>query len=293
MDDQQSNVKPVKLKRHMILWVCLIALGMMLIGQLLGELLLLPFELSITGMEAKWQFLLMYFSFIGIDLLVLLYCGLAEKDIFRSFLSPGRGGGKGNTLKEFGLGVLIGFAMNGFCNLLAWLHGDLDFSVGRFEILYMLAAFLCVMVQSGAEELVTRGYMLGALRERYGVWVAVLANSLFFGCMHLLNPGITLLSMLQIVFIGVAFSLAVIYSGSLWMAIAIHTMWNFTQNFLFGLPNSGIVSQGSFLHLEASSSSIFYDAVFGVEGSITSVFVDLLLCLFLWLRWKKTQPSEL
>ncbi len=288
MDEEMIEEKPVKKKRHRIVWVCLIALGLMLAGQIVGELLCLPLGLVIPGEQASWRFLLMYLSFIGIDGAVLLYCGLAEKDVFRSFGSAGRGGGKGNTLKEFGLGVLIGFVMNGLCILVAWLHGDLDFSVGRFEVLYLLVAFLCVMIQSGAEEILTRGYMLGAMRERYGVWVAVIVNSLFFGLLHLFNTGITVLSMLNIVLIGFALSLVVYFRGSLWMAIAIHTMWNFTQNFLFGLPNSGIVSQGSFIHLEAAKSSAFYDAVFGVEGTITAIVVELLLCLLVWLRWKKS-----
>ena len=61
------------------------------------------------------------------------------------------------------------------------------------------------------------------------------------------------------------------------MAAAIHTSWNFTQNFLFGLPNSGLVSKGSFLHLEAASDSILYDTVFGVEGAIPALIVTAVL----------------
>jgi hypothetical protein len=57
------------------------------------------------------------------------------------------------------------------------------------------------------------------------------------------------------------------------MCIAVHTAWNFTQNFLFGLPNSGIVSESSFLHLEAAKDSLFYDVVFGIEGTLSSVIV--------------------
>ena len=71
------------------------------------------------------------------------------------------------------------------------------------------------------------------------------------------------------------------------MAIAIHTMWNFTQNFLFGLPNSGIVSQGSFLHLDAAAGSVFYDAVFGVEGALPAVLVDLALAVAVVLLAKR------
>ena len=218
---------------------------------------------------------------------VFLYVALADKELKPIFCSARRGGIRGNTLRNFGLGVLIGFLMNGACILVAWLHGDLHFSVGRFYPVYLIVTFLCVTIQSGAEEMITRGYIYGALRERYPVWVAVAANALLFGVLHLANPGVTVISILSIVLIGVGLSLVMLWCESLWMAIAIHTMWNFTQSILFGLPNSGIVSEGSFLHLEAARGSLLYDAAFGVEGALPAIIVELALCVWLWLSAKK------
>ena len=287
MDQNNPITEPVKKKkRQFFLAVIGIALALMLCGDILGELLTGLIR-SFVPMSAQWKFLLTYLSFIGIDVVVLLYCRLAERDVRRSFRSARRGGSFGNTLGEFALGILIGFVTNGICILAAWLHGDLHFSVGRFEAVYLLAAFVTVLIQSAAEELLTRGYMLGALRERYGVWIAVAINSLFFGALHLANPGVSVMSILDIVVVGVALSVVVVCRGSLWMAIAIHTMWNFTQNFLFGLPNSGIVSQGSFLQLDAAADSVFYDAVFGVEGALPAVLVDLALAVAVVLLAKR------
>lgn len=285
----ETAAKPVKkLKRHFLIIVLLLAFVMILAGQILGELITQPMS-SLGG--PAWSFLLMYLSFIGIHIITLFYCALAEKPIFRSFWHAAQGGGPGNTLKLFGLGLVIGFLMNGVCILLAWLHKDLHFSLGSFQFGYLLVAFLCVLVQSAAEELVTRGYMMGALRERYPVWVAVAANSLFFAALHLLNPGITVLSFLNIVMIGLCFSLVMVVFDSLWMCVALHTAWNFTQNLIFGLPNSGIVSKSSWLHLEAARGSLLYDAVFGVEGSVTALVVEALfiVCIALYGLRKKKQ----
>ena len=57
----------------------------------------------------------------------------------------------------------------------------------------------------------------------------------------------------------------------------------------FGLPNSGIVSEGSFLHLEAARDSAVYSALFGVEGAITTtlVLLVLVLCVLLCKRRKQ------
>ena len=280
---------PVKKKRrHFLLAVILIGFLLILFGQLLGEILTGQILRLLPDAGGGLAFLFLYLSFIGIDILVLAYCALWEKDVFRSFLSPKRGGGRGNTGRNFALGLLFGFLMNGVCILLAWLHGDLDFSVGRFQVLYLLCALVCVCVQSGAEELVTRGYMMGALRQRYPVWVAIAINSVFFGALHLANPGITVVSLFEIVAIGLALSLVIYYFESMWMAIAIHTAWNFTQNYLFGLPNSGIVSESSFLHLEGATNSVFYDAAFGIEGTIVSVVViALFTAAVVWYARKK------
>lgn len=296
MDEQNNAALPVepaaetKKKRrpirHMIWAVCLIALLIALLGQIAGDFLV---GLAIKGFgitDASRLFLFMYLSMIGVDLLVLLYTLLCERPIFRSFGRRAVPGGRGNTWKLFGIGLLAGFAMNALCILAAWLHGDIVLSVGRFRPLYLLAALVCVCVQSGAEELVTRGYMMGAIRDRYNVWVAAAVNSLFFGALHLLNPGITVLSFVNIVAVGLALSVVMIKLESLWFCIAMHTAWNFSQSIFFGLPNSGIVSEGSLFHLEAARGSVLYSAAFGVEGAITTtlVLLALTLCVLLAAR---------
>ena len=278
-----APAKPRKKVRHMIWAVCLIALALMTLGQLLGEIgtSVLARALNIT--DGATLFLFMYLSFIGIDLLVLLYTLLCERPIFRSFTLRGPNGGSGNTWKLFGLGLLVGFVMNAICILAAYLHGDLDFSVGRFDLPYLLGALGCVCVQSGAEELLCRGYMFGAVRERYNVWVAGIVNAFLFGALHLANPGVTVLSVVNIVLFGLALSVVMAKMESLWFCVAVHTAWNFSQSIFFGLPNSGIVSQGSFLHLEAATDSVLYSTAFGVEGTITTSLVLLILSLIVLL----------
>ena len=289
MDEQNNAALPVepaaetKKKRrpirHMIWAVCLIALLIVLLGQIVGDFLV-GFAIKGFGItDASTLFLFMYLSMIGVDLLVLLYTLLCERPIFRSFGRRAVPGGRGNTWKLFGVGLLAGFAMNALCILAAWLHGDIVLSVGRFRPLYLLAALVCVCVQSGAEELVTRGYMMGAIRDRYNVWVAAAVNSLFFGALHLLNPGITVLSFVNVVAVGFALSVVMIKLESLWFCVAMHTAWNFSQSIFFGLPNSGIVSEGSFFHLDAARDSVLYSAAFGVEGAITTTLVLLALTL--------------
>ncbi len=275
--------------RHMIWAVALISLALMLLGEIVGDLFTGSLKTLFGITDPSGLFLMMYLSFLGIDALVLLYTLLCERPIFRSFGLRSENGGRGNTWGMFGIGLLVGFGMNALCILLAWLHGDLVLSVGRFNALYLLAALVCVCVQSGAEELLTRGYMLGALRDRYPPWLAVLVNALFFGALHLFNNGITVLSFINVAAFGLALGYVMVKLESLWFCIAVHTAWNFSQSIFFGLPNSGIVSQGSFLHLEAARDSALYSANFGVEGAFTTTAVLALLCLAVLLIARRKQ----
>ena len=286
--------KPKKLKRHFWLWPLLIGFALTILGQIIGDVTIIPFE-YIFDIPDMWQFSLMYLSFYGIILVVLGFCALCERPIFKTFLPAGKGGLKNNTVKDFFIGVLFGFIMNGGCIFIAWLHGDLHFSIGEFLPVYFIVTFICVTIQSSAEEMITRGYIYQAHAERYPVWFALIGNSLLFGALHLGNEGITVISFVELFASGFALSLAVYARKSIWFAYGCHAMWNFTQSIIFGLPNSGIVSRGSFLHLEAASGSFCYDPVFGVEGTIFSVLSEFLVigwCIWLIMKDKKKKSAE-
>ena len=285
-----APVKARKPVRHMMWAAALISLLLMVLGEIAGDAITAILAKLFHVQDGATLFLFMYLSFIGIDIAVLLYTWLFEKPVFRSF-GCRAAGGEGNTWKFFGIGLLVGFAMNAGCILLAWLHGDLHFSLGAFRPFYLLAALICVCIQSGAEELLCRGYMMGVVSDRYNVWVAAVFNSLFFGALHLGNPDVTVLGILNVVAVGFALSVAMIRLRSLWFCIAVHTAWNFSQSIFFGLPNSGIVSAGSFLHLEAAADSIFYDTGFGVESSFPAFVMMVLLtvCLLLLGRRKAAE----
>ena len=78
--------------------------------------------------------------------------------------------------------------------------------------------------------------------------------------------------------------------------MAAHAMWNFNQNIIFGLPNSGAVSPVSILKLDASTAvdSFAYNVGFGVEGTILACVVLILGSLLIWWigRKKGMKPTE-
>ena len=207
-------------------------------------------------------------------------------------------GRRRNGFKMLGIGLLLGFLTNFFCIICALLHGDIKlyFDCAASQIPYFLFSLVCVCIQSSSEEMWCRGFLYERLHERYPLWVAVVVNGVLFGLLHIFNPGVSAIPIIGIIITGLSYSLLRLYCGNIWIAMGIHTGWNFTQNYLFGLPNSGLVSEASVFHLDAANavSSIIYDWEFGVEGGIPALFIDALLgAIILYMAIKDGKIREL
>ncbi len=243
------------------------------------------------------NFVLEYYTpLIFSVLFFLIFCLISRKNRFLlDIVKPTR---ERKSIKLFGVGILLGFLTNFFCILCALIHGDIklyfDFAVSQIPV--MIFAFICVFFQSTSEELWCRTFMYERINVHYPLWVAIIVNGTVFGLLHSFNPGITVLAMVDLIVCGLVYSLLRWYSGSIWTCMGIHTMWNFTQNFLFGLPNSGLVSEASVMHLDAATgiSNLIYSYEFGVEGAVPAIFIDLLLgAVILWAAKKEGRLGEL
>jgi membrane protease YdiL (CAAX protease family) len=189
--------------------------------------------------------------------------------------------------------------MNGAAILMAWMHGDIRMYFDKFEPVPFIILFIAVFVQSAAEEMVCRGFIyqrvLRTYRNRF--WLALIINSVFFGMIHLGNNGISAMAVVDIVVTGLLFSAMVYYFDSLWMAMAAHAGWNFTQSILAGLPNSGNVVPYSVFRLDAASArdSFFYNVAFGVEGTIPAILIQVVVLAALVMIGRKIggRPTDI
>ncbi|MBD5089274.1 MAG: CPBP family intramembrane metalloprotease [Clostridiales bacterium] len=271
----------------------LLVLASIIPGQFLGSLFqFIPFIMSTNiGVTVT-----MYFGFIGIWILAILYIRFTKKN--RPILKILGRSAAGNTLGNFLIGIGMGFGLNGICILAAWLHKDIVLYYDTFQPVYLLIIFIAVFVQSSAEELLCRGFLYQRLMRSYkSPAVAIVGNASLFALMHLLNDGVTALSILNIFVVGILFSFMVYYMDSIWCAMAVHTAWNFTQNIIFGLPNSGMVSPYSVFRLDASTAnnSFAYNVGFGIEGTLLADVVLILacICMYLWGRKYGKKPCDI
>lgn len=297
-----------------IIFYVLIAIGLMEIGSIIGILLIeLPIESAIFSHSAVFEesilnmlvngipldplaeTVLAYLPFIGVWVVCILwFLKKNNRPLYRSFSRYCTG----NTVATLLLGFAIGAGMNGACIFMAHIHGDIHLTWNSFRVLPLLSIFLCVFIQSSAEELVCRGYLYQKLLYRYHKpIVAIVGNSLLFSLLHILNPGINILGLLDIFVSGILFSLMAYYLDSLWCAFAAHTAWNFTQNIVFGLPNSGMMVPFSMfkLDVDTASDSFAYNTAFGVEGTLLAIAVEVIVCaaLCVWGQKHHKTPTNI
>lgn len=244
---------------------------------------------NIVSKEIGFSFTYLCFIVSLIGLILMLLVTKRNRKILKTFL-PGYGN---NNWKTLLLGLLIGFIANSICVLVAFFRGDLHFyvSFSITQLPYFLFTFVCVFIQSSTEELWTRGFIYERLKVKYPEWVGILANALFFSLLHINNSGITPLALINIAAVGIAYSLIKRATNSIWIAMGIHAMWNFTENFIFGLPNSGAASEISVLSLDAMKDSWAYDKTFGVEATITTLIIHITMGVIAILIYRHNKKS--
>ncbi|MDE6659495.1 MAG: hypothetical protein K2K01_05225, partial [Eubacterium sp.] len=140
----------------------LVVFLLILIGQLPGALLQFLPLMTVSNVGAT---ILRYSSFAGIWIIAILYMRFTKKN--RPILKTLGKSASGNTLKNFLLGIGIGFGLNGVCILAAWLHKDIALHFDTFQPGYLLLIFIAVFIQSSAEELLCRGFLYQRLMRSY------------------------------------------------------------------------------------------------------------------------------
>ena len=242
-------------------------------------------EVTQRLMESDGYMIGMLFSDIVMMLIVFLFCRFIQKRKLRTlgFIKKG-------MLKEYGLGMLLGFAFFSVCVLLGVLFGGLkiegispEFSIGIF-----VAYLLGYMVQGMTDEVLCRGYFLGSYARRYPVYAAVLANSLLFASLHLLNSGISVLAFINITLFGIFASIYFIRRGSIWGIGAFHSIWNLVQGNFYGIKVSGTpVGNTLFTTQAIAGKSLWNGGDFGMEGSLICTIVLTCGIIFLYTRKNK------
>jgi hypothetical protein len=119
-------------------------------------------------------------------------------------------------------------------------------------------------------------------------WMATVITSGLFFLAHTGNTGEDKLGLLLVFLAGVSFVVALWRTGSLWWAIGFHMAWDWSQSFLYGVPDSGLIVQGRLFATHAMGNPLLSGGADGPEGSVFCIPILLLVIAVLFLF---TRPS--
>lgn len=191
-------------------------------------------------------------------------------------------------LKGWGFGTLL--LLVSFLG--TYLLGGLEFVKVDFSqrtILYILSLIPFWFIQGGTEELVTRGWLLQTVTNKLNLSWGIAISSSLFSILHLGNQGVTALSLISIVLVGVLMALYMLKTDNIWGVAALHGAWNFAQGNLVGVSVSGQNVGGSLFHFQARTGvpDWLSGGAFGLEGNIVTCVVLVVGIIILRLQLKK------
>lgn len=229
-------------------------------------------------------------SFFFMSLLVFLWVKFIEKRPFSSL-----GFFKEGWLKELGRGFLIGTVQFSLIVVLLLVTGTGSLKFGQVNLqslIFVLAIIPFWILQGGTEELVTRGWLFPAVSAKSNIFIGILISSALFGALHLFNPGVTVLSIVNIILDGIFACFLMLKYDNMWVLAGMHGAWNFVQGNIYGIQVSGQGASTSILNYSSQSSvDLLSGGAFGAEGSIFASIV-LIGCIA-YLYWSLKKENRL
>lgn len=211
----------------------------------------------------------------------------------RPLISLGLGLGL-QTLRQFFIGALLGALMISSFFVIALGLGWLKVSPQNLSVtdtLKTLSLYALGLLGAAVfEELLSKGYVFQTLLEGVGVYSTVFLTSVAFSLLHMGNPHMTLLGLINLGLAGVLFAVAYLRTRALWLPMGLHFTWNFFQ-YGFGLPISGIEFPDSPLKVELTGPLYLTGGAFGPEGGLITTAIFAITIDFLMLS-KKLKPEE-
>ncbi len=187
--------------------------------------------------------------------------------------------GFSNASREFGLGSLTGLGLFGFVIAILWLLGFYRVNGIDFILLSLIGALLGALLSAFVQELIFRAVIYRITEEWLGTWWALAISAILFGLIRLSTSGTTIFSALAVALqAGVILAAAYALTHRLWMALGLHTMWDFANDGIFGVGVAGQTGQPlhGLFQANLSGPELFTGGALGVEASVITLVVMLI-----------------
>ena len=129
--------------------------------------------------------------------------------------------------------------------------------------------------------------------DRFGGRRVWMLSIVLFAFVHTGNGGETAMGIIAVSLAGLAFVFSLWWTGSLWWAIGFHAAWDWAQSYLYGVADSGLISEGHLLASRPTGTALISGGTTGPEGSVLVVPVLLATLVVIWRTMPRRSPPIL
>ncbi|MCY6483045.1 type II CAAX endopeptidase family protein [Clostridium aestuarii] len=255
----------------------ILAIAFLIGGEILGIVTSKVFKVSLYGSNSIRMMFDLIFSFGFVALVIFTWVKFIEK---RNISSVGFS--KINFIKKYFMGFISGVVMFSSVVMILGITGHIVIDktptapVGMAALSSVLIILPGWIIQSGTEEILSRGWLMNVLGARYNVKLGLFSSALLFGLLHMFNDNVSVIAIINIIIVGIFLGLYVIKTEDLWGACGLHCAWNWIQGNIFGFEVSGEkISTGSIMKLKLVGDEWFTGGAFGPEAGIAATIVLL------------------
>lgn len=296
MGKRLTNPVVAALMSVMVLLVCAIGFGILrnvLVLPLIGDEQTRNASATLSGFSELIGYAM---SFVPMLLILWAWVRLYERRPFWT-LGLERSGALLKFPRGAGLGMLT---MTVWVGLALWLGGvtieaGAPYQQGVAALGGVVLALLARLIQSPAEEIVFRGWVLPVVGARTRTWIAVVVSSIAFAIPHSLDLGRSPFAIVNIALFGIFLAFYALYDGSIWGVCGWHLAYNWTQFNLFGLGVTPTeTAGGAIINLQYTSSNPFVTSGYVAEDGLLATLVlavNLIVLLVLVQRKRRVGTS--
>lgn len=218
----------------------------------------------------------------------VFYCKIIEKRGFRKM-------GFCTGVFDYILGGLLAIVLLAVITCVCCICGVLTFEgvAASFDPVCLLALFGSFVIQSMAEEVLSRGFLFNSLRRKTGFAVAALVSSVAFTLPHLPSmldgeTAFVTVGVVNLLLVSAVFTLLYVLRGNIYIVGGLHCVWNFVLGGVMGLNLSGgSGSENAVLNFRVNGENLLSGGVYGLESSIATTAVLSVAVIILAKCYKK------
>ena len=273
------------IKKVLAFWLCYIA-GLFIAE---GIMILLHFALGknmLVGetFDPQTITLMMYYGYIIVIAITLLYWKFIEKKTLSEM-------GITKRIGNYFVGIIAGVLLLAVSLAVILMTGSITYH-GVYEninIPVILLFFGGFIIQGAMEDILCRGLVLHALKEKTSLALAVAVSTVLFIIPHwssLFAGEIIygIIGVANLCLISFIFSALTVRFKSIWAACGLHSFWNAILYSVLGLNLSGNdETVTAIFNLQSVGENVWNGGMYGIEASVITAIVLAIAAVLLWI----------